>query len=238
VHYAINLANLQCDHFQLTDEKTGETFRRFPVSPGDLMLGDRAYGTPAGVSHVGAAGGAVLVRIALHMMPLYTQAGLRLPVLSRAGGLRIGQVGEWRAWVHHESQPIAGRLVAIKRSRQAAQHAQQRLQCQARRKQLTLSDQALRAAGYVLLWTSVPAGILSAREILEWYRLRWQIELAFKRMKSIMGLGHLPKWSDASCRAWIHGELFVALLIEQLLDAAEAVSPWGYQLAAAPQPMA
>lgn len=84
----------------------------------------------------------------------------------------------------------------------------------------------------------MPADVLTAGEIMELYRLRWQIELAFKRLKSIMGLGHLPKWSDASCRAWIHGKLFSALLIERLLDAAEAVSPWGYRLVAAPQPRA
>jgi len=84
-----------------------------------------------------------------------------------------------------------------------------------------LSAAAWRAAGYVFVWTSVPADVLTAGEVLELYRLRWQIELAFKRLKSIMGLGHLPKWSDASCRAWIHGKRFIARLIERLLDAAD-----------------
>jgi IS4 transposase len=32
----------------------------------------------------------------------------------------------------------------------------------------------------------------SAAEILHWYRLRWQIELLFKRLKSLAQLGHLP----------------------------------------------
>ena len=57
-------------------------------------------------------------------------------------------------------------------------------------------------------------------------------------MKSIMGLGQLPKFSDASSRAWIHGKLFVALLLERLLDAAEHFSPWGYRLATATEQMA
>ena len=62
------------------------------------------------------------------------------------------------------------------------------------------------------------------------YRWRWQIELAIKRMKSIMGLGALPKHSDASSRAWLHGKLFVALLMERLWYEAESLSPWGYPL--------
>ena len=57
-------------------------------------------------------------------------------------------------------------------------------------------------------------------------------------MKSILGLGQLPKSTDASARAWIHGKLLVALLIERLLQEADAVSPWGYRLAAATEPMA
>jgi hypothetical protein len=44
--------------------------------------------------------------------------------------------------------------------------------------------------------------------------------------------------TDASARAWIHGNLFVALLIERLLDAAEHFSPWGYRLSEAPESLA
>jgi len=33
----------------------------------------------------------------------------------------------------------------------------------------------------------------SVAQVLEFYRLRWQIELAFKRMKTLAQLGHLPR---------------------------------------------
>jgi len=57
-------------------------------------------------------------------------------------------------------------------------------------------------------------------------------------MKSILGLGELPKRTQASCRAWLHGKLLVALLLERLPEEAEHFSPWGYELAAATQPLA
>ena len=57
-------------------------------------------------------------------------------------------------------------------------------------------------------------------------------------MKSILGLGDLPKRRDDSCRAWLHGKLLVALLLGRLLDNAEHFSPWGYELATAPQSLA
>ena len=47
-HYVINLANLQCDFFEVTDVQGGETLRRIPVRGGDIMLGDRIYSTPVG----------------------------------------------------------------------------------------------------------------------------------------------------------------------------------------------
>ncbi len=229
VHYAVGLRDLQCDFFEVTDVRGGETLRRIPVHRGDLMLGDRAYSTPPGVAHVVAAGGAVLVRANLQSLPLFTERGERLAVLRRVRPLRSGQIGEWVAYVHGpEGQRIAGRLIAIKRSRHATRAVRKRLRRKANKGQRVLSPAALEQARYFFVWTCVPATDLSAAQILELYRLRWQIELAFKRLKSIMGLGQLPKRADASARAWLHGKLFVALLVERLLETATAFSPWGY----------
>jgi IS4 transposase len=65
---------------------------------------------------------------------------------------------------------------------------------------------------------------------MRWYRLRWQIELVFKRFKQIAQLGHLPKHDDESAQAWLYGKLFIALLTEKLIEQARAISPWGCTL--------
>ena len=238
VHYVIDLSNLQCDHFELTDAKGGETFRRIAIHPGDLMLGDRAYGNPPGVFHVVEAGGAVLVRINVSSLPLYTPSGRKIHLLARLRALRIGRTDQWPANVQMNGASIGGRLIAVKRGRQAAAMARRRLQREARRKGRQIGASTLAAAGYIFVWTNLPTRAVSATMAMELYRMRWQIELAFKRMKSILGLGQLPKSTDASARAWIHGKLLVALLIERILHAAEAVSPWGYRLVPATEPMA
>jgi hypothetical protein len=238
VHFVINLSDLQCDHFELTDVKGGETFRRIPVEKGDLLLGDRAYGTPPGIKHVVSQGGAVLVRVNHKSLPLYDAEGEKIALVKWMKAFRIGEVGELSAWVHAEDRKIRGRLIAVKRGRQAARCARSRVRKTARKKQKSLSQAALFLAGYVYLWTTIPSGKMSSAQVLELYRVRWQIELAFKRMKSIMGLGQLPKFSDPSSRAWIHGKLFVALLIERLLDVAEHFSPWGYRLEATTESVA
>jgi DDE family transposase len=171
-------------------------------------------------------------------LPLYDAHGRRIPLGTRLKALRVGAVGEWPAWVHVRGREIPGRLIAVKLGRQAARCARSRVRRKAQRKQKRLSKAALFLAGYVFVWTTIPSDVMNSAQVLEVYRARWQIELAFKRMKSIMGLGQLPKLSEASARAWIHGKLFVALLIERLLDAAEHFSPWGYRLDAKAEPVA
>lgn len=236
VHYAINLANLQCDFFEVTAvEKGGETLRRVPVQAGDIMMGDRVYATPVGVAHVTDAHGDVVVRLNRQSLPLFEGDGNRLRLLPLFQKLPASQAQEWTARVRHPAGGwIAGRLVATRRSAQATRLARLRLERRASRKQRQVSREAWKAAAYFAVWTSLPE-TFSARATLELYRLRWQIEVAFKRMKSILGLGHLPKKDPASARAWLHGKLFVSLLVERMVDAAQAFSPWGYRLDAATQ---
>ena len=78
-----------------------------------------------------------------------------------------------------------------------------------------------------MVFTTLLEAEFSAPTILEWYRLRWQIELV---LKQIARLGHLPKNDPASARAWLYGKLLVALLTEKLIAHAKTISPWGYQL--------
>ena len=80
-------------------------------------------------------------------------------------------------------------------------------------------------AKYVILFTIFPAAEFTAADVLDWYRTRWQVELVFKRFKSLAQLGHLPKRDDDSAKAWLYGKLFVALLVEKLIAHARTISP-------------
>jgi hypothetical protein len=239
VHYAVNVADLQCDFFALTDiRQGGESFRRVPVAARDILMGDRVYASPPGIAHVVGAGADVLVRVNRGTLPLFDHAGRRLALLPRLRSLHGKAPRQWPAAVPHpQGGWIEGRLIALRQSAEAARAQFRRLQREARHKHRTLSPEALEFSHYFLVWTTLRTD-LEARLILELYRLRWQIELVFKRAKSILGLGHLPKTDPLSSRAWLEGKLFVGLLIEHMVDTASAFSPWGYALAATPEPLA
>lgn len=239
VHYAVNLADLQCDFFELTDiRQGGETFRRVPIVTGDILMGDRVYAAPPGVAHVVNAGGEVIVRLNRQALPLFDRYGRRIALLPLLRLLKGKSPREWTARVRKpDGDWIRGRLIALRQSAEATRRARRRLQRRAQRNHETVSAEALEFAKYFLIWTTLPS-TLTTTVILELYRLRWQIELVFKRMKSILGLGHLPKTDPSSAQAWLEGKLFVGLLIERMIDTAESFSPWGYLFARTSEPMA
>lgn len=237
VHYVVNLANLQCDFFELTDVKGGETLRRIPVRPGDIILGDRIYATPVGVAHVKIAQADIVVRLNRQSLPIFDAGENQVNVLRLFRKMKVGQPQQWTTQIKHPSGGwVPGRLIAVKRSAEATRLARHRLQRNASKKQKKVSPESWKAAQYFFVWTTL-ADSFPAPAVLELYRLRWQIELAFKRMKSIMGLGHLPKKDPASARAWLHGKIFASLLVERMVQAAETLSPWGYRLDREAQPL-
>jgi len=229
VHYVVNLADLGCDFFQLTPVREGgETFRRVPVAPGDIMLGDRAYAAPPGVAHVVSAGGDVIVRWNRAALPLFDRYGKPIDVAPRLRKLSGKQAREYTTLVNNPlGDRITGRLIAIRKSAAATERTRRRLRQRAQKSRLPFTDETHEFAEYFLLWTTLPSTVTTA-QVLKCYRLRWQIELVFKRMKSILGLGHLPKTDPVSAQSWLEGKLFVGLLVERMIQAAKAFSPWGY----------
>ena len=234
VHYSLCLSSLRCDFFEVTPTRgagSAEYLARFPVVAGDHILADRGYATAAGVGHVAAAGGRIAVRVNTGALPLRTPEGAPFDLLAALSGLAgAGAVGSWSA----AAGGVRGRLCAVRKSARAAKQARKRARREARRQGSTVRPETLAYANYVIVFTTFCEESFSAGEVLEWYRLRWQVELVFKRLKSLARLGHLPKHDDDSARAWLYGKLLVALLVDKLVDHARAVSPWGYELAHPP----
>jgi hypothetical protein len=230
VHYTLCLPDLSCDFFELTDEKGGETYRRIPVKPGDLLLGDRGYSNAAGVHAVVQAQGDVLVRWNSFSFPLKTLDGKPFEALKELNQLPKRGCREWRVCFTQEGKRHTGRLCAIRKGAVATARAQKKIRQEAGRKQKQVSEEALKLAGFIMVFTTLTQKVLSTREVLELYRVRWQIELRFKHLKSLLGLGCLPKYDEQSCRAWIQAKLLCGLLIERLMREAKFFFPWGYRL--------
>jgi hypothetical protein len=239
LHYSITLPQLHCEEVHLGPSDDGETLKRFQIQPGDILVAERGYAHPAGIAHVSAGGGDVMVRMNLVTLPLQEPGTTeKLDILKCVRHLKAGQAGDWPAQVlikpkrgqgEQEVQRITGRLCAVKKSTEAAIKARERVRRESVRNGTKLQPQTLEAADYVLIFTTLPVEI-TAVQIMETYRLRWQIELEFKRLKSLIALGHLKKHDAQAARSWLQGKLLVALLIARMIAHAERVSPWGYEI--------
>jgi IS4 transposase len=79
---------------------------------------------------------------------------------------------------------------------------------------------------FIVLVTSILDPHVSAKDILELYRLRWQIELYFKRLKSLMGFGDVPNKKETHIKIWLNAKLAVAIMLE-IMTAQVDFSPSG-----------
>jgi Transposase DDE domain len=230
LHYSLRLPQLSCDFLELTDVHGGETLKRLPVDKGDIVLCDRGYSHRPGVAQVLAQGADVVVRLNSGAFPLEDAKGKSLDLVKLVAKLKIGQVGEWPVWFEHEGQRHRLRLCVLRKSQVTAARAQRKAEKKAREKGQQVRPETLKLAAFVLVLTSLPASWATASIILELYRARWQVELAFKRLKQLLAAGHVPKTTDASSRAWLQAKIVTALLIEHMIHAGRFFSPWGYRL--------
>jgi hypothetical protein len=234
IHYSLRLPTLECDHFELTPARgknTGERLGRFVFHAGELVLADAGYSHPPGIGAVVRQRADVCVRLNPASLPLWDEQGRPFRLLKKIKTLkRAGEKAEWRVWVQLADQRIAGRLCGVRKSEAAVQKAQRKLTRKQQQGKSTVTSETRAYACYILVFTTLASRQATTRQVLECYRLRWQIELTFKRLKSIVQLGHVPKQDDQSSRAWLYGKLFVALLSQKLARVGSAISPWGYYL--------
>ena len=231
LHYSMKLFGLHCDQFLISRQNVGESFVNFQVNEGDLLIGDRAYGRVNGMRYVNDNGGDFLVRLKNKAFKMYGNDGKDFEFLSKLRRLSCGDIGDWliMAGTKKYKEKLTFRMCVIKKSDVEAEKAIKKVLIELKKKQRTIDPETLELHRYIILATSLDRGV-KGYQIMELYRNRWQIEIAFKRLKSIMGLGHLPKVDEVSARAWLHGKLFVALLAQAIVDEGRFFSPWGYPL--------
>ena len=209
VLYSIRLPSLVCDFFEVTatiGEGSGESLNRLPVGPHELILADAGYCSVGGIEYVHQRGADVLVRVNPQSFVAYSAYGRRISLLPRLRRLsKAGQFAEWRVVLHGQGSAFAGRLCAVRKSDCAIQQAHRRLQRRASKKQMITRPETLELAKYVIVFTTYSSG--STADVLRSYRMRWQIELVFKRLKSLAQLGRVPSIDDRSSRAWLYGKL-------------------------------
>jgi Transposase DDE domain len=221
IHTKLRVADVSISAVEVTDETGGETFKRFTWERGELAVADRAYCSPSGVQHVLDAQADVLVRYRLGGIELLDASGNAIDVLAQVAHLAVGATLDLDVEAKLSRGKAPGRLVAYRLPDDAVERARKRL-----RKELgTVSARVMEAAQYVLLFTTALCGRLDAERCLQAYRLRWQIELQFKRWKSLCGFDVLPNFRDDTTLAWLYAKVLLGTLLDRMTSIPTEISP-------------
>lgn len=225
IHAALNLPAERFTGFELTDERAGETIDREEVVAGEIRLADRAYLQPDRLARMHAAGADFVVRAGWSNARWLDQANRPIDLIAALKAAAAhGFIDRPIFLGRKDGPPLAARLVALRLPKEAAAAAREKAIAKAKRKQRRIKDGTLIAAEWVLLVTSLPAASFTAADIGQLYRLRWRIETAFKRLKSLIGLKGPPGEDAAVAKAYVLAHL-LALLLTEPLAAEFGVSP-------------
>ncbi|MCC6214450.1 MAG: transposase [Polyangiaceae bacterium] len=229
VHYALRLADLTPRHIEVTDEHGGETARRFRAEPGELWLLDRCYANPPGVGAIHDRGAHIAVRYNRGTLPVYNARGLRINVVQLLQQTtRRGEPRERDVVVLVGEQKISGRLCWLRLPAAKALEAQARAERE-RDAEGPCDADTLVAAEYVVVFTTAPKQLRAAC-ILELYRARWQIELEFKRSKTLRELDRLPNFLPETIYSWICAKLLLQVVASKIASPSGVFPPGGARL--------
>ena len=231
LHLGLDLGTNRIDSVELTGAQGAEAFERFSVRPGEILVGDRGYGNRSGMAYVARHGAFFVVRFPWSVVPLEAADGRPFALLEALRSVPDARPREFSVrFMGPDGKAIQARLVAIRKSEPAAARARQTaLRDRTRKRRKVVDVRTLEAAGYLFVLTNLPPEI-SAESVLQLYRLRWQIEMKFKTLKSVLHLGNVPARTDESLRVYVLAKLLVAFLIDSLLEKADSFSPWGYPI--------
>jgi hypothetical protein len=202
---------------ELTDDSGGEKLGRHHFRPGEVVLGDRAYATARGVHAVRRAEAHVIARFNPGNLRTCDAQRQRILLVEKEGEIPVVGVVEYSVTIpvppepnkSHKSWNSAKAIAWIPARAIAAR---------------------TRAGEVIWILTTLETSQLPGIAVMGLYRLRWQIELLFKRLKSLLHLDTLPSREGPTAKSWMLARLIAAGLAQRLVQPSGPLSPWGYEL--------
>jgi hypothetical protein len=205
----------------LSTARVAERIDHTAIEATDTLVVDRGYGRASGIRAALAAGSDIVSRIGWRSLALKDAAGERIDLMARLPQ-GDGPV-EHEVWLRDLDRPL--RLVIERAPADKLAAQQRRVARRANRRGQRMQPATAIAAGYLMLLTSLPGETAPPARVVALYRTRWQVELGFKRLKTLGGLDELPASDPELARTWLLAQLIGAVLTDDLATAMVGFSP-------------
>ncbi|MGV3618117.1 MAG: IS4 family transposase [Fimbriimonas sp.] len=199
---------------KLTPASQGEALSLHELGPGELAVADMGYGTARNVHEVLSRGADALIRVYPPNLRMLHPDGT--PVDRGALPERLPKVGPVSIPVLVPVPPEGKTSWTLKQA--VARHP------------MRLVGIRTKDGEAVWLLTNVCEERLSDERACDLYRVRWQVELFFKRLKSLGDLDVLTSKDGPTARAALLAKLILLVLTNLLADEGRAFSPYGYRI--------
>jgi hypothetical protein len=115
----------------------------------------------------------------------------------------------------HKKTQVPCRLVCMRVGQDIAKERRRKLKRKSRERGNTISQYHLILADWTLMVTNVPTEWLPSEMVRSLYTLRWQIELLFKQIKSVLCVHKSNTGRENRLRCEIYGKLIMAVMIHR-----------------------
>jgi hypothetical protein len=227
LHYCLDVFTLGMKEFHITGMEEGEKLSNFTYFGGtDIVVGDRIYGTLPGIRYLKERGSGYVLRLRGKAFKVYDREGQEVRITEQFQGLGEGESGSIQVYGMINGRPEPLRICALRKDRDSERAGLKRLRKinQRKRQGKAASEGQKEYNKYIIVATSLGAEV-SSSSVLELYRARWQIELAFKRLKSLFEYDQIPMKVEESIHTWFYGKLLLAALCETIVNKGR-FSPW------------
>lgn len=219
LHLAMDLITLSQTHIKVTDAHQGENLNHYDLAANDVVLLDRGYNQPKTLVPFIEKGGHVVLRYHAKGMTLFhpqpdNDSLQRIDWLEEINKIKGDSLCK-EVVLRYQDRIVKGYVHLSRLSKAHAEKAHRELRRSAQRQQYTASERAFALADWMFVFTTLPPDILDTKTVMALYRTRWQIELVFKRLKTLLSLTELrTKQGSALAEIYLYGKLLYAVMLE------------------------
>jgi len=203
LHTSYNLNIGSMDEVKVTDKHTAESFEHFCIQKNHIYIADSGYGKAKMYDYVTSRGADAIIRFTPNHITLKEDKNKPVDMAQKLD--RNKKVIDFTCYAVYNRKLIPVRIIASQLPEDKKADAIKRKKRQAQKEQTkNMRPETLLYAEWVIIMTSLDESY-TAKEVLDIYRSRWQVELLFKRIKQ-----HFKVTKIRPCTQK-HGEALVLL---------------------------